>query len=549
MKSDSHDRRLDGYFSGELSEEDWEALEAELQVSGEAREAFWERAAMEQALESWGSEQRGDELKFPGHSDAREARRGGWKIWITGGAGWAAAAAVLIAWGWQSRGQEGMSREMADAVAPRPVLHSADGNPVATLTSSVDVEADVRFLRGQSIGAGQAIEIRRGLIELDFFSGARITLQGPATFIPDSDFQVTVLNGQAQAEVPESAVGFRMMLPDGMVTDFGRRFSVRVEGQSTTRVQALEGEIEVTTAKEGGSGVTRRLQQGQAVSLAGKQGLNPLEWLPMDLAGELESVRQRKDLSRLERWRESCVRIDADPSLITHFSLTPEERGTRVIRNHAGNGREPESGTVISAEWATGRWPGKPALAFRRPADRVRVDIPGRFLAASFVTWARVDGLPRRYNGLFLSEYGIDGEVHWQLSDDGRFLFGVRPPGSEPVSPFLRAFSDPVVTPWTYGSWRMLATTYDAGAGEVVHYVDGVEVGRNRLEETVALRFGRATLGNFFDPEPEAHVARPDLGEEWSFRNWTGLIDEFMLFSRVLDGSELRQLYEVGRAD
>jgi hypothetical protein len=65
----------------------------------------------------------------------------------------------------------------------------------------------------------------------------------------------------------------------------------------------------------------------------------------------------------------------------------------------------------------------------------------------------------------------------------------------------------------------------------------------------VPLRFGLSTLGNFFDPTPKEHADAPGLGEAWSFRNWSGAIDEFLLYSRTLDGQEIGRLHEAGRAN
>jgi hypothetical protein len=201
---------------------------------------------------------------------------------------------------------------------------------------------------------------------------------------------------------------------------------------------------------------------------------------------------------------------------------------------------------VIAAEWSRGRWPGKPALLFRQPADRVRVDIPGEYPQATLLAWVRIDSLPRLYNGLFLSEYGIPGEAHWQLSQDGEFWFGVRPKATKTISQFHRAFSSPVISGDDFGTWRLLTTTYDATERRVVHYIDGQIVHETTLEDSVPLRFGRATLGNFFDPTPSSHADLPGLGHEWSFRNWTGAIGEFLLSSRAMDAAEIARIHEIG---
>ena len=36
------------------------------------------------------------------------------------------------------------------------------------------------------------------------------------------------------------------------------------------------------------------------------------------------------------------------------------------------------------------------------------------------------------------------------------------------------------------------------------------------------------------------------LGADWSYRNWTGEIDEFMLYRRVLDAGEILRLHDLG---
>jgi len=548
-KDDRLESLLDAYFEGDpLDADALGELDEALVGSEDARRRFWERAEVDAKLEAWGRHKRG-EATVP--ADAGSARPW-WRQWPAV-AGWAAAVVLLVSLLMQHR----QDREPGDLAEEPPSEHSAprsqgpagahSGYPVAFLSQLAEVEAPVRYLAGQSVGADEEIRIGSGLLELVFYSGARVIVEGPARVVPRSDLEIEVLEGGVQADVPESAIGFRMVLPDGVVTDFGTSFDVKVEGDRTSRIQVIEGEIEM--AAHLSSSGARRLTAGEAVAVDDAGALEDIDFRPMDVGESLSALAARESRVGMQRWREYAARLDRDQSVVVHFSLLPEERGADVVLNHAESLRPPRSGTVISASWAEGRWEAKPALAFRRPSDRVRVDIPGEFEQATFVTWARVDGLPREYNGLFFSEYGIDGEVHWQFSEDGRYYFGVRPEDSPAVSQFHRAFSEPVISPWAFGSWRMLATTYDSRTREVVHYVDAAEVSRTTLEDSIPLRFGRATLGNFFDPLAEEHSSHPGIGTEWSFRNWTGAIDEFILFSRVVPVEELVRIHEAGRVD
>ena len=546
---DEHLNRLfDAYFDGSLDAVARQDLDQLLTSSARARQLFWERAGLEGALESWAASSRGESLAFP----PAGSRPRPWRRHLPAISGWAAAAALVLAWVIESRSGEsaGHSPPVAARTAGTPEGAPGaveSGTPVAYLSRVSGVAAGDRILPGRSLGAGREVAIQEGILELDFFSGARVSIQGPARFIPESDMRLAMMEGKVQVDVPDSAKGFVLVLPDGTITDFGTSFGAEVSGEKKTRLQVTRGEIELVDAKSGGK--ARRILEGEAFSLAETGTSRPIDFRPMAVKSSLEARSAEESRQRAERWEQVCRGIAADPTVLVHFRFLPEEEGSREILNRASGPNSPRTGTVIAAEWARGRWPGKPALAFHSPADRVRVDILGEYPLATYLSWVKTDGLPRRYNGLFLSEVGIPGEAHWQMSPEGMFYFGVRPKVERQDWSFHRAFSPPVLSSGDFGTWRMLATTYDARRREVIHYVDGTEVHRSVIGDSIPLRFGRATLGNFFDPAPSEHADQPGLGEEWSFRNWCGAIDEFLLYSRVLDGKEIARLHEAGRAD
>lgn len=554
MKSnDEHlERLLDAYFEGELDAAGKEELDQMLASSAPARDAFWSRASMESTLENWASQRKGETLAW---QPKRRVALRGWARHLPAVAGWSVAALLTVAW----LGERG-SRTVPGPTFARPVPDSrplpgstapaaetAEDTPVAYLSRSAGLERGSGILPGQVFRAGREVVIGAGVLELDFYSGARVSIQGPARFVPDSDMRLSVVEGQVQVDVPDSAKGFVLSLPDGTITDFGTSFGVEVKENRTSRLQVSRGEVELAGTKDGAD--ARRILEGQALAISGEGGPREIDFRPMSVTHSLETLSAEYDQLRASRWDQECRRIAEDPALLVHFRFLPDEQGSREISNRATGPGLPRTGTVIAAEWSRGRWEGKPALAFNHPSDRVRVDVPGEFPQVTFAAWVKTDGLPRRYNGLFLSEFGIPGEAHWQFSPDGRFYFGVRPKEERPDWSFHRAFSEPVISTSDFGTWRLLATTYDSDAREVVHFVDGVEVHRSRIGDSIPLRFGRATLGNFFDPKPEVHATYAGLGEEWSFRNWSGAIDEFLLFSRVLDGQEILKLHETGRPD
>lgn len=87
--------------------------------------------------------------------------------------------------------------------------------------------------------------------------------------------------------------------------------------------------------------------------------------------------------------------------------------------------------------------------------------------------------------------------------------------------------------------WVHLAVVLDGNAKRVVHYVNGGQVSEKPLKQNPLFRIGAAELGNwnargFPDDDPTL------------IRNFSGAMDEFCLFSRALNASEIRALYSAG---
>lgn len=556
--NDEHfSKLLDAYFDGRLDDSQREEFERWLVGSDRARGEFWKRAAFEHALEIAAEKRQGLAMLEPARRTSKP------RIWhrrIVLVSGWVAAAAAMVALFWaptsglpekpagKDKGVTAPGAGLAtapDAPSPRSAPRDRWSGPsVAYLSRLAAVENGTGLRAGQSLEAGKDIEFRTGWLQVDFFSGARVVVRGPARLRPLSDMKVLVNEGSASIDVPDSAKGFELLLPDGKVTDFGTEFDVVVAGGRTERLQVLKGEVELAGASGTGA---RRILEGQAVAVEGDGVPRPLAFRSRGPEDEWGNDGPGDTAARLQHWETESTRWSRDPGMLVHFRFLPEEAGGRDLLNRAASQAAPATGTVVAAEWTRGRWPGKHALSFHNQADRVRVEIPGQYREATFAAWVKADALTRRYNGLFLSESGIQGEVHWQLSEKGEFYFGVRPREERADWSFQRAFSGPVIGTPDLGTWRMLATTYNADEKRVVHYVDGVAVATLEIADPIGLSFGRATLGNFFDPKAKEHAGQAGLGEGWSFRNWNGAIDEFMLFSRALGPGEIGELHESGK--
>ncbi|HEY2760411.1 MAG TPA: LamG-like jellyroll fold domain-containing protein [Pirellulales bacterium] len=93
---------------------------------------------------------------------------------------------------------------------------------------------------------GQQLELAAGIAEITFDSGARITLEGPASLIINSAWAATLGHGKLTAEVPHEAIGFRATSSTVDVVDLGTQFCMQVDSDGATDVGVIEGSVEAT---------------------------------------------------------------------------------------------------------------------------------------------------------------------------------------------------------------------------------------------------------------------------------------------------------------
>src|SRR6185436_14895884 len=122
---------------------------------------------------------------------------------------------------------------------------------------------------------------------------------------------------------------------------------------------------------------------------------------------------------RHEQWRAAAGRLDEDPSLLVHFDFEQTDTSEWRLRNASGRKNAALDATIVGCQWTEGRWPDKHALEFRSVNDRVRLDVPGEHESLTLVVWARVQGLDRQINSLFMSDGFDAGTVHWSVRNDG----------------------------------------------------------------------------------------------------------------------------------
>ncbi len=99
---------------------------------------------------------------------------------------------------------------------------------------------------GDTIHTGQRIELASGSAEIQFNSGARVAILGPAILEPLTQNSAFLMLGQVRlvAETPESK-GFTLLTPTSEFLDIGTAFTAKVTPDGLSRLDVSEGEVHV----------------------------------------------------------------------------------------------------------------------------------------------------------------------------------------------------------------------------------------------------------------------------------------------------------------
>ena len=460
---------------------------------------------------------------------------------------WLAAAAALLVCVlsgrlvWLEWGGGGSGQADETMVLARDPTKEATSQGVALVTRLVDVEWGTQspFGVGDALPPGR-LAIASGFAQIEFFCGATVVLEGPAELGLESATQARVHRGRLRAQVPPAARGFSLEVDDMTVVDLGTEFALSVSGEGAN-VQVFDGEIELQHPSRekqvlvAGEALLRKADGSYA-----QAEVTPEQFLDID---SLESRAQQKRAARFEQWQAWSQEFRRDRRLITYYAFDQQGGWKRRLRSSVEPANGELDGAIVGALRTTGRWPAKRGLEFKRPGDRVRVQIPGEYRSLSFACWVKIDSLDRWYNSLFLTDGYNQGEPHWQILDTGQLFFSVRVRSDGGSGPEHRkVLSPPFWTPSLSGKWLHLATTYSVDEKLVTHYLNGQVLHEEEIPDFQLVRttrFGRATIGNWSSPQrPDAHFA---------IRNLNGSMDEFALFSAALTHDEIKEIYEHGK--
>ena len=119
------------------------------------------------------------------------------------------------------------------------------------------ISASVPTSVGSRIGSG-SLKLDAGLVTVQFDVGAVVELEGPAEFELISPVRCRLISGKLLATVRTDFKGFVVETPNAILTDQGTSFCVSVGQDGESRMQVLEGRVDVEDRTTGQAKVVLR---------------------------------------------------------------------------------------------------------------------------------------------------------------------------------------------------------------------------------------------------------------------------------------------------
>ncbi|MEX1223981.1 MAG: FecR domain-containing protein, partial [Pirellulales bacterium] len=225
-----------------------------------------------------------------------------------------------------------------------------------TSQADFDAASDGNF-QNRDLFDDDKIVLNSGLAVIEYDTGARVVLEGPATYHVNGrnggDLRVGKL--VARVETPASQ-GFAVEVPGGRIVDLGTEFGVEVDADGGSEVAVLSGEVDLFGA---GPRQRMRLAAGEGASIARQSGeISRQGDIALQLAGTMRSRLTILDTAPAHPLISSKDAFVVKPTAAKQSSFYSGGNGSRTgARTIDGNGLSDatfvETGDPIPATWSS----------------------------------------------------------------------------------------------------------------------------------------------------------------------------------------------------
>lgn len=442
----------------------------------------------------------------------------------------------------ESAGHESGAEDSNSSSAPAPPLEKI------IIESSIDA-----ILNSSSPVTGAELppgthRLTAGCLQLRWTGGTLAVLQAPCTFASGTGSGlkiVEIAEGPLWVSRPHSTREFRISSPDESELRIEEgEFGVISSSNQGPEIHVFDGELKFAT----NTGKTRLLRKGYV--------LTPTASIKRNRA-DLDLFMTPPRLATL-RWQAHHEAL-RDRKDLTFYLALEDGAGSRNRFPNLAPGADRKSKAVLrGASRVTGRISGKDGLLFDRASDEVEASLDETFGRDGFTiaVWVKVDRLDEFLSALVNSTGWTTGDIHFQLTRDGRIRTGIHGRSAFQTKPGA-------VTP---GHWQFMAVSWRPAIPAARIYSDGRPMlleqhGNNVPLTPIDPKFGQFQIGSHEVPTEELPPELLDSNDvlladdlpavkEWRSKNQRtlkGSIDEVMIFRRALNDEEIADLYENSR--
>jgi hypothetical protein len=398
---------------------------------------------------------------------------------------------------------------------------------------------------GQDIAAGTMIDIKSGLAQLVFESGAEVVLQGPCRLRIDNSMLCRLFSGNVSAEVPHRAAGFTIRGPSAEVIDLGTRFGFSVGDAGHSEVHVFQGEVISRQLDEQGEVVGKefRLKKNQALlfpgekkqaqRLAANEAKFALEVKPLWLQDKIEPLAVDRNVALWLRAAHG-VQTDRKNRVVAWQDLAI---GSNRISNDAFQ-PDPKSRPKYVLDGILGR----PAIRF---------DGTATYLTTTPITTTNDQTIVVVFQHA-PPETGVErvaGQIVNYNGPPSRYLPDVRSPGVLQLGEKIDSWNGPIASIAAKAFVGRDSRGADISAGTVVSKSLGysprvVAYVYNNSANKTSLFVDGGIVAEASAPTTVAVTSRKVIGKHGIFDQWYfhGDLSELVIFNTALRASEVKEL-------
>ncbi|MED5471423.1 MAG: LamG-like jellyroll fold domain-containing protein [Verrucomicrobiota bacterium] len=456
---------------------------------------------------------------------------------------WIAAAAVVLLFAgslsFLINKRVSITPSEAKAVESETITH--DG--LAILMESVGanfVDNGMQPTKTNGILYPGEIILESGITAIEFYSGARVILEGPAILELTSENSAILREGRIRAQVPPQACGFSVSTPQIEVIDLGTEFGMNIEEDGhLTEVHCFSGLVDIyEDAMSQNPKALRSLESGEAVRIQP----NSIQKIPANSMAfisysELAQTSLENSTMRHQKWQELIEEIRADEDILALYTFEGQGPRERSLVNQVSFQSQFSHGAIVGCRWTNGRWPSKGGLEFKSPSDRVHFQSNEPYQTITLSTWVRLDAMPRRLTSLLSSSERSSNSMDWALTSKGQITLKVQNDENKKINSFT---SSPILNRNMLGKWIHLASVFNSNEKKVSHYLNSREISEAKFPKNglTAIKFSNAEIGNSSIKSSNGRTP---------IRYFTGRIDELAIFGRSLTKNSIEHLYRTGK--